>query len=82
MPLIALKGQPPVTINTRNLPPTSSEGASPTNSKSVRFSRFEKVYFTHSPEEYDRSPVRSSTGSSPERVFIFPPLPTLVMNTS
>ncbi|KAK9710934.1 hypothetical protein K7432_008134 [Basidiobolus ranarum] len=81
MPMITLKGQLPVTINTKDLPTMMNEEGSPTNSKSVRFSRFEKVYFTHSSEEYDRSPVRSPPVENSERIFMFPP-PTLVMNAS
>ncbi|CAG8657900.1 2108_t:CDS:1, partial [Paraglomus brasilianum] len=38
-------------------PPTSSSSALLQRRKSVRFSRFEKVYYTHSPVDYDRSSI-------------------------
>ncbi|KAK9695549.1 hypothetical protein K7432_012897 [Basidiobolus ranarum] len=62
-------------INTNTIPELNSESTSPTSSKSVRFSRFEQVYLTHSPEEYDRSPVRSPAIENSE-VFMFPPPPS------
>ncbi|CAG8479211.1 2216_t:CDS:1 [Ambispora gerdemannii] len=37
--------------------PNSAGTAECERRKSVRFSRFEKVYYTHSPITYDRSPI-------------------------
>lgn len=59
-------------MNTNNSNTTSAEN--PASKKSVRFSRFEKVFYTHAPCDYDRTSLYPSLLML--RRASLPPIPT------